>query len=118
MNLGESFSMTTLGGIAEEDGYSDSLLKAVIDRLGSDDESDLMDECESTTISSVWIYVLTAHTDAVLSRENAIPWVGVVLLQSQCASAEGTPTSRFLQEWQNQLPESWREQATLEVLKV
>ena len=43
VNLGESFSIATLSGIAGEDGHPIALFKAVMDRLSSND-SDLMDD--------------------------------------------------------------------------
>ena len=39
------------------------------------------------------------------------------MLESQ-QEREGIQASRFLQQWQDQLPEAWRRHATLETLKV
>lgn len=46
-NLAESFSVSALEGIIEEDGHSVAVLKAIVERLGSDHENDLMDGCKS-----------------------------------------------------------------------
>lgn len=50
VDIGEAFSLTTLGGVIEEDGHSIAVFKAVMDRLGSDNANDLMDGCESTRL--------------------------------------------------------------------
>ncbi|KAL2044402.1 hypothetical protein N7G274_003107 [Stereocaulon virgatum] len=98
VNLGESFSIATLCGIVEEDGHPIALLKAMIDRLSSNN-SDLVDD------------------DIALSKEKAVRWVGLVLLQSYPPSAEGILLSEFLENWQNQVQEDWRAHASLDALK-
>lgn len=55
VNLGDGFPMTTIEGVAEEDGHPSVLFRAVIDRLGSEDE-DLMDGCESfVSCNATWL---------------------------------------------------------------
>ncbi|KAL2056465.1 hypothetical protein ABVK25_003489 [Lepraria finkii] len=98
VNLGEGFSIATLSRIVEEDGHPTALFRAVMDRLSSND-IELMDDY------------------AALSREKAVPWVGLVLLQSHHMSTEAVLLSDFLQDWQNQLLEDWRNNAKLDALK-
>ena len=117
VNLGGSFSIATLSRIVEEDGHPTALFRAVIDRLSSNDV-DLMDDCKLVPTESAPSASLTEFVDAALSREKAVPWVGLVLLQSHHMSTEVVVLSDFLQDWQNQLPEDWRNHATLDALKV
>ena len=58
------------------------------------------------------------YTDTALSREKVVPWVGAVLLESQSILVDGVSTQEFLQGWQDYLPEKWRIDATLALLKV
>ena len=44
-------------------------------------------------------------------------WIGQVMLEARSDVAE-RPISNFLQEWQDRLPEAWREHAKLELLNV
>ena len=62
--------------------------------------------------------MLTEFADATLSNAMVVPWLGAILLEAQSTSAEGVLTSDFLRDWQDQLPDSWRTYATLDVLKV
>ena len=55
--------------------------------------------------------------DAMLDREQTVSWVGMRLLESHNGS-KSTAISDFMKDWQNQLPEIWREDAALDVLKV
>ncbi len=44
-------------------------------------------------------------------------WVGVIILESRSTS-EGLKTSDLLRDWKGQLPEAWRELASLDAIKV
>ncbi|KAK3174333.1 hypothetical protein OEA41_001577 [Lepraria neglecta] len=87
INLGGSFSIATLSRIVEEDGHLTALFRAVMDRLSSNDV-DLMDDCKLVLTESAPSASLTEFVDAALSREKAVPWVGLVLLQSHRTSTE------------------------------
>lgn len=117
VNLGEGFSIATLSRIVEEDGHPTALFRAVMDRLSSND-IELMDDCKLVLTESAPSASLTEFVDAALSREKAVPWVGLVLLQSHHMSTEVVLLSDFLQDWQNQLLEDWRNHAKLDALKV
>ena len=62
--------------------------------------------------------MLTKFADAALSSAMVVPWLGAILLEAQSTSVEGVLTSNFLRDWQDQLPDSWRTYATLDLLKV
>lgn len=56
---------------------------------------------------------------AMISRDECVLWIGLVLLELRSQSNEGSVMeSSFLREWEQQLPEAWREHAKINVLKV
>ena len=55
--------------------------------------------------------------DAVIDKDECVSWVGVTVLEAQL-DPEGALISDFILDWKNQLPETWRECATLETIKV
>lgn len=49
---------------------------------------------------------------------ESVRWAGTVLLESKFRVDVPSPILEFFDEWKEHLPESWRKQATLDVLKV
>jgi len=45
-------------------------------------------------------------------------WIGTVLLESLSLRNKGVSQDTFLQEWRDQLLESWRKDASMDLLKV
>ncbi|MCJ1394425.1 hypothetical protein MMC18_007303 [Xylographa bjoerkii] len=101
---------TTMGGIdvkstfqyvgmilaVEEDGWDEAMPRAILRRLSSDHENTM----------EGWV---------LIDRGKCVSWVGQVLLEALCHGGKAAP-SNFLQIWQDQLPEGWREDAKLELL--
>ena len=52
-----------------------------------------------------------------IDKDECISWVGITILEAQ-PTPEVMLVSEFLYDWKSQLPEAWREDATLEVIKV
>lgn len=59
--------------------------------------------------------------DVTLNRDKTVQWVGMVCLQ-EIGESEQTnlevPRTNFLAQWHDLLPESWREHASMDLLKV
>ena len=53
----------------------------------------------------------------MIERNKCVQWVGQIMLEARSDVAE-RPISDFLQDWQDRLPEAWREHAKLELLNV
>lgn len=53
-----------------------------------------------------------------IDRDQCVSWVGCVILEAQEPSYIDILESEFIINWQDQLPEIWRENAKLSALKV
>lgn len=55
---------------------------------------------------------------ARLSRESTIQWLGTTILQADVKDEKGMLASQFIDTWKDLLPETWRDGANLESIKV
>ena len=111
-----AFSISALEGSVEEDGHPVAFFRAVIDRLSSE-ENDLMDGCECT-LAPPSISEAKIPNGVILDRTKAVSWIGAAFLESQQAPPDGIFLPEFVREWQDLLPETWRQYADLQALKV
>jgi len=81
--------------IVEEGCWDEAVLRSILRRLSLDHEH---------TIEG-WVHI---------DRSKCVRWVGQVFLEAFCRVSR--PASNFLEIWQDQLPESWREDAKLDLL--
>ncbi|MCJ1397719.1 hypothetical protein MMC11_000915 [Xylographa trunciseda] len=79
-----------------EDGWDKAIPHAILRMLSSDDEHTM----------EGWV---------LIDRFKCVQWVGQVYLEALCRGGKAAP-SNFLQIWQDQLPERWREDAKLDLL--
>ncbi|KAL8828720.1 MAG: hypothetical protein Q9191_002428 [Dirinaria sp. TL-2023a] len=98
IKIDESLYISSIAEVVEEDGFPQSLLHAVISRLSVEQ-------------------IVPVEGWANITAAKSVPWLGTVILDSNAISSEGILESMFLQEWQNLLPESWREHVSLTLLK-
>ncbi|KAI4127103.1 MAG: hypothetical protein LQ347_004739 [Umbilicaria vellea] len=98
LKLDDGFPTSSITSMVEEDGYSTTLLMAVLTRLSSSED-------------------FISHDWAKIDRNKCVPWVGAILLESETQRTDGTPKSAFIQTWKDQLPEAWRDQAQLGLLE-
>ncbi len=55
-----------------------------------------------------------------LGQDKCVSWVGAMLLEAEAPPLfdQGIAESGFINDWKDQLPESWRKDAALSALKV
>ena len=95
LKLNDTFLITKITSMVEEECYPTALLEAVLARVSAPGP-DMMDD------------------NIRLDRATCVSWVGAVLLQSFGGEVA---VSEFLEKWRDNLPEAWQD-ATLEDLKV
>ena len=96
LKLDESFSTSAIVSTVDEESYPTALVSAVLARISARDQ-DVMDGY------------------AILDRTKCVSWVGAVLLESLDGEVL---VSDFVKQWQDKLPEAWRDRAFLEAIKV
>lgn len=89
------FSMNDVADSMQEEGYIAEVLQAVLKRL-------------SSNLGNAMVF---------LDREKSVSWVGAVLLEAQF-TGNGIASAAFTTLWQDQLPEKWRAQVSLDLLAV
>lgn len=96
LSLDDMFPIISLASSVEDEGLPRSLAQSLIARLSTSD-ADL------------------SNGYARLDAERCIIWVGKTLLQS---IGHEVQRSEFVNTWREQLPETWRRRASLNLLKV
>ena len=97
VRLEESFRVTDLAELVEEDGYPYILLEAVMRRLDGN--------------------LISTTQDITIAQEQCACWVGNALLEV-LSQRSAVVVEDFLQQWQSQLPEGWKISATLNTIDV
>lgn len=96
LKLDESFSVSAIASMVEELFQPGALVVAVLSRVSAGES-------------------VSSDGYARLDRERCVSWIGAVLLESLPGAMLVTD---FVKQWQDQLPEVWREHASLEAIKV
>ena len=89
------FSISGVANSMQEEGLFIGVLRAMIQRLSAQFENAMV----------------------LIDREKCVSWVGAVLLEVKLAG-NTTASSTFRSMWQDELPERWRAQASLDLLAV
>ena len=117
LKLQDSIYVDDIVGLVQEDGIPVALFQAIINRLHLEKVIP-MDGCRLCLNLPDIPYSAEDGIGATLSPDKCVPWVGAVILNSESHLPEGIARSDFMQQWQNLLPEAWREHATLSLLNV
>ncbi|KAF2458878.1 sister chromatid cohesion protein Dcc1 [Lineolata rhizophorae] len=56
-------------------------------------------------------------TWCAVEKDRCVPWVGKVLLEYRAPKSPGILTAKFLDEWKDYVPEEWRADVALELIK-
>jgi len=94
---------------------AESLQKETIDKM-----LDGEDEWPSTLVDAIFLKLSTSHADLLqLQQQTTVAWVGTNTLESyrQNNKQSFMETSVFLNAWKDALPETWRSDVTLDMLK-
>jgi len=94
---------------------AESLQKETIDKM-----LDGEDEWPSTLVDAIFLKLSTSHADLLqLQQQTTVAWVGTNTLESyrQDNKQSFMETSVFLNAWKDALPETWRSDVTLDMLK-
>ncbi|KAI9761032.1 MAG: hypothetical protein M4579_001295 [Chaenotheca gracillima] len=97
VQLGSNFHATDLWPLLEDCGYPHGFYEAILSRLDPNDHP-------------------SPHENRVIDRKKCVPWVGAVLLES-CTENGDTTTKDFLKTWADQVPEEWRGDVSLDLIK-
>ncbi|MCJ1341580.1 hypothetical protein MMC09_006876 [Bachmanniomyces sp. S44760] len=100
--------------IQEEENWEGELISAVLNRIGTIDSEETAETPANNDDNDADMYAA-----ALVQQELCIPWTGTTLLQTQTANWEmdGIQIETFMQRWRDLLPEHWRDEARLELLK-
>ena len=60
------------------------------------------------------LFVLGAFID----KSICVPWLGATLLEAHAVDELGMPIEDFMQVWRESLPEAWRKEADIDLIKV
>lgn len=117
-NFEKSFDPKALANIVGNDGYPQALCMAVIVRLVPNTDNQ-KDDREYRSISPTLFMPDNTLKGVTLSRDKTIEWVGDVCLQrvGEYDQTKSIPQSNFLAQWQDLLPEDWRQHASMDLLK-
>jgi len=78
------------------------------------------DEWPSTLVDAIFLKLSTSHADLLqLQQQTTVAWVGINTLESyrQNNKQSFMETSVFLNAWKDALPETWRSDVTIDMLK-
>ncbi|KAL8745858.1 MAG: hypothetical protein Q9190_002057 [Brigantiaea leucoxantha] len=103
LDLERGFPWAALAQTVEEDGFPIPLLQALLARVKKPLE---LLESKCLKISAV-----------AIDKDVCLRFVGAIILESQAGTGEELGVVGFLQTWKDQLPEKWRKDAKLEVIK-
>ncbi|KAL8738364.1 MAG: hypothetical protein Q9181_000835 [Wetmoreana brouardii] len=95
LSLDESLDIDSLARTVEDDDIPIPVFHAVVNRVQAD----------------------RGGIDVRLDATVCVQWTGAVLLQFRSEGAGPVAVIDFLRNWRDQLPEPWRENATLDALK-
>ncbi|KEQ70168.1 hypothetical protein M436DRAFT_75491 [Aureobasidium namibiae CBS 147.97] len=94
---------------------AEPLQKGTIDKM-----LDGEDEWPSTLVDAIFLKLSTSHADSLqLQQQATVAWVGTNILESHRQNNKQSfmETSVFLNAWKDALPETWRSDVTLDMLK-
>ncbi|KAL8769464.1 MAG: hypothetical protein Q9209_004525 [Squamulea sp. 1 TL-2023] len=97
-SLDQDLDVSSVARPVEEDDVPLSVLQTVIERLQINEEMPL-------------------HQGVRLDPAKSVRWAGSVLLEMRTGNGDAMNLAGFLCDWKDQLPESWRQHATLDILK-
>ena len=112
IDITKGFRIESFRYLTVEDGYPEQLVAAVLKRFS---QGDSPENCKCHHLSDQT--TISHFLKGLIDRRKCVQWVGQVILEARSDVAE-IPISDILQEWQDQLPEAWREHAKLELLNV
>ncbi|KAL8912543.1 MAG: hypothetical protein Q9171_002484 [Xanthocarpia ochracea] len=98
LSLDQALDFSSLASTVEEEDVPPFILKAVVERLRAEGEVPFR-ECLS------------------LDPARSVQWVGIVLLEARTGHGSAINVGDFISDWKDQLPESWRQYATIKALK-
>ncbi|KAL8780798.1 MAG: hypothetical protein Q9213_006299 [Squamulea squamosa] len=97
-SLDEGLDVDSLARTIEEDDVPLVVLQTVIERLRVNDEVPL-------------------HDSIRFDPAKSVRWAGSVLLELRTENTGAMNLAGFLRDWKDQLPEPWRQHATLDILQ-
>lgn len=112
ISVEELFQVSDVQTLMEEDGHPGPIIYAVFARIGQENAEMVEGGRFGYSLKAC---VSDTRLEIQINRTECIPWIGKVLLETHGTSP--LQRSDFTLDWQDQLPEKWREIADIQLLK-